>query len=403
MTPVWDAFLTLLRAALGHAAAEPPALQPDQWRELFDLAREHKVLPLVFEPALPCLQQTAPAMAAGVKRQVRQQVILQTLRTAEFVELYRALEEAGATPLVVKGIVCRQLYPRPDHRSSSDEDLWISPEQFSLCHEVMTRMGLSTTEPDPENAWEVPYRRSGSPLYIELHKQLFEPGFRIGDSELNEFFGTPGESSTLQPVPGGTVRTMHPTDHLTYLLFHAFKHFLHSGFGIRQICDILLFAHGHRELIDWDRVRLSCRSIRAEKFAAAVFAVGTKHLGFGPIGPRDAPDVDEMPLLEDVLRAGVYGSAERSRQHSSTITLEAASGGSKARQGVLAAAFPAAKKLEGRYPWLKKQPWLVPIAWADRMAAYLRETKSRPDSSLADALKLGAERVELLRRYDILK
>ena len=36
--------------------------------------------------------------------QVRQQVVVQTLRTADFLELYRALEEAGVTALVVKGI-----------------------------------------------------------------------------------------------------------------------------------------------------------------------------------------------------------------------------------------------------------------------------------------------------------
>ena len=402
MAPVRDAFLALLATALGNGAPALPELTPDQWRELFALAQAHKVLPLVFEPAFPLLRQTDPALAAGTKRNIRQQVIVQTLRTAEFLELYRALTEAGATPLVVKGIICRQLYPRPDHRPSSDEDLWISPEQFGLCHEVMTRLGMTTDEPDPENAWEVPYRRAGSPLYIELHKQLFTPGFPTRDSALNDFFGMPSQHDTVQPVPGGSVRTMHPTDHLTYLLFHAFKHFLHSGFGIRQICDILLFAHRHSELIDWERVQVSCRAIRAEKFAAAVFAVGVKHLGFGPIGPWDT-GLDELPLLEDVLRAGVYGSADLSRQHSSTITLQAASGGKKAPQGILAAAFPSAEKLEDRYPWLKKQPWLVPIAWADRMAVYLRETLRHPDSSVAETLKLGSERLELLRRYDILQ
>ena len=70
--------------------------------------------------------------------------------------------------------------------------------------------------------------------------------------------------------------------------------------------------------------------------------------------------------------------------------------------GFLTAAFPSAKALEGRYPWLKKQPWLLPVAWTSRMAGYLRETRRRPDSSLADALKIGTERVELLKRYDIL-
>ena len=397
MTPLWDAFLTLLRSALGDPADPLPELTPEQWQELFSLALEHKVLPLVYEPARPLLRQTA--LASGLKQQVRQQVILQTLRTADFLELYRAMEAAGASPVVVKGIVCRQRYPTPDHRPSSDEDLWIPAEQFSLCHGVLTRMGFSTTEPDPENAWEVPYRKPGSPLYIELHKSLFAPGFRTTDSDFNDFFDL--RHTVRQEVPGGHVLTLDPTEHLTYLLFHAFKHFLHSGFGIRQVCDILLFAHS--ETVAWERVRLSCRSIRAEKFAAAVFAIGTKHLGFGPVGPWETIGVDEGPLLEDILRAGVYGSAERSRQHSSTITLEAASAGGAAPRGFLTAAFPSAKRLEGRYPWLKKQPYLLPIAWASRMAAYLGETKSRPDSSAADTLKLGKERLELLRRYDILK
>ena len=74
-----------------------------------------------------------------------------------------------------------------------------------------------------------------------------------------------------------------------------------------------------------------------------------------------------------------------------------------ARGGILAAAFPSARDLQGRYPWLKKQPWLLPVAWADRMGSYLRETKHRPDSSVVDALKIGTERLELLKKYGIIK
>ena len=44
----------------------------------------------------------------------------------------------------------------------------------------------------------------------------------------------------------------------------------------------------------------------------------------------------------------------------------------------------------------------MPIAWADRMGAYLRETKLRSDSSLRDTLKLGSERTALLRKYGII-
>ena len=400
MTTTQQAFLAILRASL-HQEEATPALTADQWPELFRLAESHKVLPMIFEAVFPQVRQADPALAMSAKAQVRNRVILQTMRTAEFLELFQALTDAGASPLVVKGIVCRQLYPKPDHRPSSDEDILIPPEEFALCHSVMTRLGLRTTEADPDKVYEVPYRRPNSPLYIELHKHLFPPeSGAYGD--LNRFFADAAQRTVELTVQGHRIRTLGHTDHLLYLLLHAYKHFLHSGFGIRQICDILLFAHRHGGAIDWERVRLSCRAIRAEKFAAALFAIGTRHLGFGPVGPWGSLYADEKPLLQDVLCAGVYGSADLSRQHSSTITLEAVSTRKKAPAGILAAAFPTAKHLEGRYPWLKKQPWLLPVAWTSRMADYLRETKRRPDSSLADALKIGTERVELLKRYDIL-
>ena len=402
MTLTQQAFLSILRAAL-HGGEDYPDISADQWPELFRMAQDHKVLPLVFETVHLRLRREVPELAAAVRGQVRNLVILQTLRTAEFLELWRALEEAGVTPLVVKGVVCRQLYPKPDHRPSSDEDVLIPPEQFPLCHEVMTRMGLTTAEPDPDAAWEVPYRREGSPLYIELHKHLFAPESDTFGG-LNEFFGDPFRSAAVLEVQGTTLRTMHPCDHMTYLIFHAFKHFLYSGFGIRQICDILLFAREYHAQIDWEWVRLSCRSIRAERFAAAVFAIGVRHLGFDPVEPWDTMDVDELPLLEDVLSAGIYGSAGEHRLHSSTITLEAVTAqnqGKAPRSGLAAAAFPAAASLEGRYPWLKERPWLLPAAWGSRILSYLLEPRT-PGGSTA-ALKLGAERRALLKQYGILE
>ena len=67
-----------------------------------------------------------------------------------------------------------------------------------------------------------------------------------------------------------------------YLICHAFKHFLHSGFGIRQVCDIILFANAYGDAIDWERVLKQCREIQADLFAAALFGIGEKYLTFDP-------------------------------------------------------------------------------------------------------------------------
>ena len=100
---------------------------------------------------------------------------MQTMRTNEFLELNKKLHAAGVTPLVVKGIICRNLYPQPDYRQSGDEDVLIPVNQFDVCHRVMMEFGMQTTE-DESNlsvAYEVPYWKMGSPLYIELHNIYF--------------------------------------------------------------------------------------------------------------------------------------------------------------------------------------------------------------------------------------
>ena len=116
---------------------------------------------------------------------------------------------------------------------------------------------------------------------------------------------------------------------------------------------------------------------------------------------------DEQPLLEDLLDSGIYGDATMSRKHSSTMTLDAvaAEKHGKRAAGLRKTLFPAAKQLEGRYPYLKNKPYLLPIAWLQRIGQYESETRKQNDGSnrAADAVKIGAKRVELLRAYGILR
>ena len=346
------------------------------------------------------------------KRQVMQQVMMQTMRTNEFLELNKNLHAAGVRPLVVKGIICRNLYPQPDYRQSGDEDVLIPVDQFGICHKVMMDFGMQTTESENElsAAYEVPYRKIGSPLYIELHKHLFPPeSDAYGD--MNHFFEGVFERAIVEDIQGVPVYTMGYTDHLFYLICHAFKHFLHSGFGIRQVCDIIMYANKYGSQIDWMLILKNCKEINADKFAAALFQIGSKYLIFDP-DKAEYPSawrkikVDEVPMLEDLLSGGLYGDSNMSRKHSSNITLDAVAAqkqGRKAKGIMLSSVFPSVSKLESRYPYLKKHPYLLPVAWCDRLWKYSKETKRTQNNNAAEALKIGNERVNLMREYDIIK
>ena len=410
-----EMFLQAIKASLNNVSVDwTENLEQQEWAELFYMAEQHHVLPMFFEAVYnsPAAKQMDPQLFLGIKRKTVQMVTLQTMKTSEFLQLYQALKGAGVTACVVKGIICRALYPKPDYRMSGDEDLLISPEQFDLCHSALTDFGMQPSDPGKDifADYEISYKKPGSPIYIELHKSLFPPDSEAY-GELGRYFENAMDSLIEISIQGCDISTLEPTDHLFYLICHAFKHFLHSGFGIRQVCDIALFANRYGESIDWGRVLTGCREIHAELFAAAIFRIGEKYLGVVQEKtwyPQEWQkiQINEVPMLVDLLDSGIYGYSSMSRRHSSNMTLSAVSAqkrGKRNTNGVMETLFPSAQALEGRFIYLRRHPYLLPVAWIDRILRYRRELQRLSNNDAAESIKIGNQRTELLKMYGIIK
>jgi len=397
LTTTETQFLHIARAAI--SGSDLPIEKVD-WPAVFALAGQQKLLPILFEAVrkMPAAGENA-ALFAVTKQQVIGQVLNQTVRSAEFADLYHKLRAAGLHPIVVKGQLCSRLYPQTDHRISADDDLLIPDGEFMACHEQLLTNGLTTDTPADElaSADEVSYTKKGSPLYIELHRHLFDSAEDSHD-ELNHFF------ADLNPVETDGLLAMPPHEHLLYLLLHAYKHFVRSGIGLRQFCDIGLWARAYHAEIDWQRLHEQCGSVHAATFAAAAFHIAGDYLGieFDLPAPWDG-SIDVEPLLHDSLCGGVYGSNDLTRLHSSTVTLNAVKASRTGeKSSVLSTVFPKREYLERRYPYLKKRPYLLPVAWVQRIAHYASEKQSNPDNSASGSIKLGKERIELMKRYGIM-
>lgn len=397
LTTTETQFLHIARAAI--SGSDLPIEKVD-WPAIFTLANQQKLLPILFETArkTPAAGENA-ALFAVTKQQVIGQVLNQTVRSAEFSDLYHKLRSAGLHPIVVKGQLCSRLYPLKDHRISADDDLYISDAEFMACHEQLLANGLRIGTPADElaTADEVSYTKEGSPLYIELHRHLFDSAEDAHD-ELNHFF------ADLNPVETDSFLAMPPHEHLLYLILHAYKHFVRSGIGLRQFCDIGLWARAYHAEIDWQRLREQCESVHAATFAAAAFRIARDDLGieFDLPAPWDG-GIDVEPLLHDTLCGGVYGSNDLTRLHSSTVTLNAVKASRTGeKSSVLSTVFPKREYLERRYPYLKKRPYLLPVAWVQRIAHYASEKQAGTDNSASGSIKLGKERIELMKRYGIM-
>ena len=397
LTAAETQFLYIAKAAI--SGGDLPAEKVD-WPAVYTLANQQKLLPILFETVrkTPATEENA-ALFAVTKQQVIRQVLNQTVRTAEFADLYWKLRAAGLHPIVVKGQLCSRLYPLKDHRISADDDLYVPNAEFMVCHEQLLANGLATDTPADElpTADEVSYAKKNNPLYIELHRHLFDSSEDAHD-ELNHFF------SNLTPIEIDGFLAMPPHEHLLYLILHAYKHFVRSGIGLRQFCDIGLWVQEYYFEIDWQRLHNQCASVHAATFASAAFRIAKDYLGieFDLPAPWNT-SIDAEPLLHDTLCGGVYGSNDYTRLHSSTVTMNAVKASRTGeKSNVLSTVFPKQEYLEHRYPYLKRRPYMLPIAWIQRIAHYAGEKHSTTDNSTSGSIKLAKKRIELMKLYGII-
>ena len=410
-----EKMLEALRCFLnGKKVTWEEGLSAEDWQTLFRLCQHHQILPMIYDTvyACPAFGTCPPETVQMIKTQVIRQVMMQSRMTEEFLQLYKKLLEQNLTPVVVKGLICRNLYREPDYRCSGDEDVLIPKEQFKGCSEVFAANGMEMLEPDmnPDEEGEVPFYKVGGMLHIELHKELFSSESEAYGN-LNSLFEGVFDRKIQEEIHGVPVYTMCHTDHLLYLILHAFKHFLHSGFGIRQVCDIVIYAEAHGAEIDWAYLLEKCREIHADVFTASLFDIGKKELSFDPekaCYPEiwSSIEVDGSDLLEDLLEGGVFGDSSMSRKHSSNITLQAVTEdkkGKKAGASLIQSLFPDRKYMERTYTYLKKYPFLLPAAWASRIRNYLKESKNMGGNDAMESIEIGNHRVDLMKKYKIIQ
>lgn len=395
MDEVYDQFLRVLSTAIRGEKMKPDDSIRANYPKLYRMASEHHVLPMMAD----CLYDETQK---GVAMYARELAVSQAKRTADFLLLMQELEKQGLYPVVIKGIVCRSMYPAPELRHSEDEDLFIRPEEYEEYKRALEAYGLHPA--NDEVSYEVMFSDEALGLFLELHTSLFpEDSDAYGDC--NRFFEGAIDRAIELHVEDVTLRTLPPTDHLLFLICHAYKHFLHGGVGIRQLCDMGLMSEKYDSQIDWAYIRSSCEDLHIEVFTAGLFRICAKHLGFSMPQAFADIELDEHDLLEDILSGGLYGVNDIDRAHSSTMTIEAVTANKtgRHRKGALHSLFLPLDAMRGHFPYLKKHPWLLPVAWGQRIARYLLRKSCSEPVSPARSLQIARGRIELLSEYKIIR
>lgn len=382
-------FLKAVSNGLDRQIMENPGLTEKEWEEILNLSVGQSLMPLVFEAVYPFLSET---LEKRYRSAAITWIMKQAQATDEFLRTCRSLQEKGIEPLVFKGIVCRNAYSLPDWRVSGDEDIYVPRDQYICLHSALRELGYTGREPNFRSEHETVYH--GKALDIEGHWDLFPHETRLWD-QINTLTEDMMRRAVFTEIDGSRILTPEPTDHMVYLLLHTMKHFSLSGVGIRQICDIAVWSRAYP--IEWDRVRDTLKAVGGLKFTQAVLDAGCRYFGMELPGGWERTDSEDLIL--DALEGGVFGQSSEDRLHSASITSAEGSTGHHTSLNILKAVFPNRQVMEINYPWISKSGLLLPVGWGVRLFQYAK--KIGKESSPLRSIKIGTERVKLLKEYDV--
>ena len=382
MTQAEQALLSLIRRSLFQSAED---FSPDtDWNAVLTEAKQQSVVGIAAE-ALPdsCSKEVRAAWKTAAQQQFVRSIFYWNIQD----ELLRLFAENDVPYVILKGTAAAMYYPSPFRRAMGDIDLLVSPEQFDHACAVLTENGYT---PVPvQNDRHIVYAKAS--VHVELHHT-----FSYLDLDLEEAIQSGLPRAERCVVKGHTFYALPAIENGLVLLAHLWDH-LHTGVGLRQLIDWMLFVHAHLDDRLWTAAFSSmAKKYRLEKTAIVATRTCQLHLGL----PADAAwcASAEAPLCEQllstILHSGNFGrkaaNADKTAKKAQTVL------SNMHRYGLL-----QILQTRGELNWsvCQKHPWLKPFAWLYQLIRYpvlwFRSPRHRKLSSLIEAEK---ERTKLLRR-----
>lgn len=143
------AFLHFLSAGIHMKELSDARFSQDEWEELMTLAHAHNVLPLVFEKTIEIENFVDTPIVSRYMTDIMFIVAGQARRTEEFLSLYNQFLKDNIHSIVMKGLICRQLYGEYcDHRPSGDEDILIRKSEYEQVQQILQENGYRSEYQD---------------------------------------------------------------------------------------------------------------------------------------------------------------------------------------------------------------------------------------------------------------
>lgn len=377
----------LLSLALHNKALE--RLSPDvDYARVIAVAESHKVMALLH----PVLEH------AGLQESIwkivdrkGEQTVRQSYRLLMLSRyVIGLLKENGIDAILLKGCGTAAWYPVPELRKSGDIDLLFKNEdETRKALQILAQQGFVTTEDQPANHHIVCESRDS--VSLELHMSLAEP---FDSENTNRFLADCQKEyfahRRVVDCMGVAFELASDGYHAFYLLLHMLQHYVRAGFGVKLLCDWVVFWESP---LSEEEKKIFLRLTQESGtfgFAVMMTRVCVKYLGLREkqveflmqTEPKDVCDLTEE-LMAEIFEAEEFGHSSKDRM----VVLRGT--------GLMDYAWEFHHQMKLNYPKAGKIMVLYPVLWIMTLCGFLYRNRTLRKVSGRQILKKAKKRSQL--------
>ena len=303
---VTELFFSLIRCGIGNEKALPYTPMPEQWHELFDIAKKQTLAGIAFAGIKELPQEQRPP----------KEILLQWFQLSNIIQKKNAdlnrksvfvakkFLHDGFRNCILKGQGVAQLYPDPTLRTPGDIDIWLE----GGCKKALAYVRKHIKDCTPT------YPHVDFPitpgLDIEIHYRptwMYNP---FADKCMQAYFDGQADEQFCNTVhtPDGNFNAPTVAFNRIYMLLHIYRHLFFEGIGMRQLLDYYFVMKQGMTDNEKQQYRNTTREFGIERFSGAVMYVMQRmfHLDCSlmPVEPNTRHG---KFLLREIMLAGNFG------------------------------------------------------------------------------------------------
>ncbi|MGB8454370.1 MAG: nucleotidyltransferase family protein [Anaerocolumna sp.] len=370
--------------------------EPIDWNAVYEEAVAHQVHTLIFPvlSQLPPEYKPARELMGVWQKAIKITALFQLQHIHQISIVLNDFNREDIPVVVLKGLVLRNYYPQPELRTMGDADLLVHKEDMIRAEKLLKAIGYKAGKISNKH---ISFYYMNYPA-IELHWALTDKESREDSLQFSSMIWDNTIDTKINGVPA---LILSAEDQIMHLLFHTVHHLLSTGFGLRQLCDFVLFLEAKDHTINLEDILIKADFYHIHKYTIALLLVCNKLLDYKIPDILYATSNDSYIdlLINDILKAGVYGRKSQDRDAGTRllkyIDINESAHKFNSLHNVILFLFPSVHKLSQRYDYAKKLPLLLPFAWIHRFANNLKRLNTLQLSK--DIETSGKDRAKLLQ------